>query len=542
MNLPDYKYVFNVYQHCREALESSLPAGEAGFLQQKLLAKSEQLKPVIMVYGVYNAGKSTLLNALMGRSEAQMADRPMTDSVTGYSWKGYTLYDTPGIDAPQQHQQVTEQQLRSADAVLFVVASGGAIEEKSTWQGLISLVQQGRRVMLIVNNKSGLKSDSMEYSHILDQLRERLQIAANEVQVTDILSKVTINLVNARSALKGRLENKHSLINSSGIIFLEEQLSHFLKQTDHYSILCACYSDLKQAINTSLTLLAKNNSNVKVETLLDMKLRVDAERERLTLRLNDKLDNNISMHKTSLANNIDGEMLNCSSQQELEAAINSAIEDISIKIHQQQSNVLTVELPKTQRKLDDIGEKLLSADLRAATLDHTTVNHIEKDDVNTPWREGMEQILGHSSKIDVKAIAETGTLKGLEIGKELLPKLFKGIGPKTMERWSSTVGRYAGPAVAVGIGAWNIYNAVAENEKKKIARCNQRQAAEDSAASLMTGLQNAWQEVIRDVVDEIFGPLEDFIKSQREEHKNQSGLVANYIAQLESANNALRGM
>lgn len=65
MNLPDYQHVFDVYHHCQETLEVGLPAGEAALLGKRLMTKSEQLQPVIMVYGVYNAGKSTLLNALM---------------------------------------------------------------------------------------------------------------------------------------------------------------------------------------------------------------------------------------------------------------------------------------------------------------------------------------------------------------------------------------------------------------------------------------------------------------------------------------------
>lgn len=186
MNLPDYQHVFDVYHHCQETLEVGLPAGEAALLGKRLMTKSEQLQPVIMVYGVYNAGKSTLLNALMGRADAEMADRPMTDQVTGYQWRGYTLYDTPGIDAPQEHQQVTEAHLRESDVVLFVVATGGAVEEQSTWQALISLVEKERRVMLIVNNKTGLKPESHEYIHLVDQLRQRLQYAADEEQIDDI--------------------------------------------------------------------------------------------------------------------------------------------------------------------------------------------------------------------------------------------------------------------------------------------------------------------------------------------------------------------
>lgn len=71
------------------------------------------------------------------------------------------------------------------------------------------------------------------------------------------------------------------------------------------------------------------------------------------------------------------------------------------------------------------------------------------------------------------------------------PNLFKGIGKKTVRRWASAVGRYAGPAVAVGLGAWNIYQAVAENEKLKQAQMRRRQATEDNAGKLTDGLKRS---------------------------------------------------
>ena len=60
-------------QHCLERLDTNLPR--------------------IMLYGVYNAGKSTLLNALLGREEASVADKPETYKLTAYSWNGYELLD-----------------------------------------------------------------------------------------------------------------------------------------------------------------------------------------------------------------------------------------------------------------------------------------------------------------------------------------------------------------------------------------------------------------------------------------------------------------
>ena len=105
--------------------------------------------PVIMVYGVYNAGKSTLINALIGAELANVSNRPETDRVTSYPWGNFKLLDTPGIDAPKEHEEVTEAQLDAADVVIFVLSSHGVAEERSTFEVIVDLVKRKRRVMVV---------------------------------------------------------------------------------------------------------------------------------------------------------------------------------------------------------------------------------------------------------------------------------------------------------------------------------------------------------------------------------------------------------
>ena len=87
-------------QHERERLENILSAYERDEIVQKNLkgiqelydgkdgqkGKIESAQPIIMVYGIYNAGKSSILNELMGEDRAKVADVPMTDRVDPYEW------------------------------------------------------------------------------------------------------------------------------------------------------------------------------------------------------------------------------------------------------------------------------------------------------------------------------------------------------------------------------------------------------------------------------------------------------------------------
>ena len=93
-------------------------------------AKKAQAGASIMVYGVYNAGKSTLINALLGQELAAVADVPETARVQGYRWGDFEVLDTPGIDAPLEHEAITREQLVQSDVVIFVVNPLGVVEEE----------------------------------------------------------------------------------------------------------------------------------------------------------------------------------------------------------------------------------------------------------------------------------------------------------------------------------------------------------------------------------------------------------------------------
>ena len=91
-----------------------------------LYDKVKNAKPEIMFYGIYNAGKSSILNELLGSDQAKVDDVPTTDRIDKYEWNGYSVVDTPGVDAPIEHEKVTEEHLEHADVVLFVISAAGS--------------------------------------------------------------------------------------------------------------------------------------------------------------------------------------------------------------------------------------------------------------------------------------------------------------------------------------------------------------------------------------------------------------------------------
>lgn len=514
MALPDFARVIRTYERVSAPLGRWLPE-QGNELAARIQTRAAQLHPRIMVYGNYNAGKSTLLNALMGRADAKMADRPETAVVTEYRWGNYTLLDTPGIDAPIEHEEVAENQLANSEVVLFVVAAGGATDEAKTWERVVDIMASDRRVMLIVNNKAGITIGDRDHVGITDGIRAHLQRAADKRGIEGILDKLTVQWVNAKTALKGRLEDKAPLVAVSGILELEEALADFLEQSDIGTIFAACRKDLVVAIEQASLRLAQTNNNRQAEAVTKAKQQIENERSRLTGCLNDHLDLDCRSAKQAIVSLIasvaDGQIRG-NTTQAMEEGAAEVVQSLGDKL----MRTLELELPKTQRSLGDIGEKLAETTLRHADAKLNADLDPSQAGDDSFLSPAIKEALKKVPMGNIKDMTEQGVKAALELGKEFLPKLFKGIGPKTMGRWASTAGRWAGPLVQVGAALYDIYQAVQTENAEKAAQARRTKAIDDSASSFVQDLRHAYQSQIALVVEQVFKPIDQWISAQSE--------------------------
>lgn len=290
MLLPDFAPINETFNTVSPAIDRWLGQNASSEMASALRTRAETDRPRIMVYGVYNAGKSTLLNALLGSEQAAMADRPETAEIKGYDWRGYTLLDTPGIDAPIEHEAVTESSLNRSDVILFVVAAGGVAAEGETWNALIDILRRGRRVLLVINDKMSLERDGEEYVVVIDSARVHLQNFAEKAGIKNILDKVDLCVVNARSALKGRMENKSALVRNSGLDELERKLFQFLEDCD-YSVVCrSAARDVLDLIDKASAVLEERAGNEESRCVDELDRTVRKSRERVVSKARARLD------------------------------------------------------------------------------------------------------------------------------------------------------------------------------------------------------------------------------------------------------------
>lgn len=513
MALPDFTRVLATYDNVTEPLQRWLPAERVSELGNLLHSRAARLRPQIMVYGLYNAGKSTLLNALMGRAEAAMADHPETTVVAEYPWQGYVLLDTPGIDAPIKHEQVATQQLQDSEVVLFVVAAGGTIDEAATWDRLAQIVGSGRRVMLIVNNKAGVQQDSRDYFSINDKLRQYLQNAALAHGIGDILEQVPIHWVNAKAALRGRVESKEPLVEFSGILELEQALGDFLASTNSGVMFKTCRKDLQEAIELALMRLHQAGGDEQAQALDKARLQIDSERDRLQNVLRHHLDSRCVRARSSVVALINDAHLQPAGQGE--QAMEDGASKVIAALTADMMTALKTELPATQRKLEDIGQTLADSAFGAA---HACVNGVTREgngSDDSALSPALKDAMRKMPMGDLKTMTEQGVKKALELGKELLPTLFKGIGKKTMERWAAMAGRWAGPLLQAGMAIYGIYQAISSEKAEKATLERQTKAVEDAASTFVEDLRQAYLNQIALVIEEVFKPIDEWMATQR---------------------------
>ena len=191
-------------------------------------AQSRQ-KPTIMFYGLYNAGKSTLINAICQKKIAEVGPVPTTAASQAVDWDGYTLLDTPGINAKDEHTQIAEQEIDSSDLILFVLDNMDGFERKIVYQVIVDILLRQKAVAVVINQKD-IKDDETELptseqpslqkiaARVMENLHRQAQSVGYELVDNGKLF-LGIFMVNAQMALDAlELLTKYTKAISYGII------------------------------------------------------------------------------------------------------------------------------------------------------------------------------------------------------------------------------------------------------------------------------------------------------------------------------------
>ncbi|MCT4714779.1 dynamin family protein [Enterobacteriaceae bacterium H18W14] len=521
-------------------------AAEFAVVQRQFDEKRRQPDASIMVYGVYNAGKSTLINALLGEKAAKTGDIPLTDRVDAYSWNNSVILDTPGVDAPLEHEKVTREQMLKADAVIFVVNPSGAAEEEKTLQVLIEILQAKKKLFLVLNEKDNMDVES--FTRLKNDIRIRLQTLAEAKGMQDVLQDIPVLRVNAEMALQAKLENKAGLLRLSEFPAFEEALTAFIAGIDSQHIYRRLGSELNTFLDLFLQRLTKNTTSETVRSY-DTLLKNIVDQQylcRKTILDEIKRQRDVMYRGSKAALRQDPEQ----AQAKIEALFTGAIGQIEA-VQKQETQYLV------QRFQDDV-DSLEAAILRQAQaiapqdLPQMPGEQTSPVNADVPAKGGLNaEMVNH-------AVSSLGTLarpehivSGLRLVKDWLPSLMKGIGPKTMEKWgAAVVGKwipYVGPAITVISSLWDIFAEDSESKRAREQGEQQRrewerfqQEVEDFAHTTAAQFDTNATRLVNDALEPWFRELLDKVKASRDVASQQDKVFSDTLVEAQRLFSQLR--
>lgn len=317
-------------------------------------------KPKIMVYGIYNSGKSTLINAIMKKEVAEMADRPMTDQIAEFDQGEYILVDSPGIDAPIAHEKVTNDFLNKCHIILFVISSKGGFEEIYNYQKMAELI--GKDIpFIIVLNERGYRINP-EWSQDEKALRKeeyeqelksvQYKIIENLTKVTgdkNITKKYEVYVINAKKALTGINKDKPKLYEASNVEILNKRILQLIQSGSATKVLRqpitnlkACFDYVEAYIARQMQEGSKFNFSAKIDVLRKKQENLKDEM-RIIIRqtANSRIEEITSLY---VANDAEA----------AESVGNDIFQDVEDKYTFKLSEVIAY-IDKSFRDIDDIG-------------------------------------------------------------------------------------------------------------------------------------------------------------------------------------------
>ena len=510
-------------------------------------SKLEEIKPQIMIYGIYNAGKSSIINELIKEDRAAVADRPMTDKVDYFEWNGYLMADTPGVGAPIKHEEITQNHLKKADVVLFVMSTNGSTERKQNYDRMKDIISAGKKVIIVLNDKDGVlgKPDDDTISTLKSQVVENMHL----VGIPAVDNQYYIVPVNAKRAHKGRTENKQGLYSSSNIEELERVILSELRKTDSFMVMHNSILEIEKILEKIINFIQDESTEDvnSIQKIIDC-LRVQ-EKE-----IREGMSEFVYRKSSRLARELPDEIWHVikESQGKNEEDIQNAINEITMNkvsgICGEVQDEYQLKMKEITDDLQDDIEALVShlGKIGPSVENQINVDKVHLNDVSVQeMGEQNGQMIGTLTAIS-SAAAMAGEFLVSDLGKKVLLEVGKTVAGKAIIPYVSLIAPILGPAgwLVTGISIIKSLMTAGSSKEAKQRRADEQQnelrrrqaeaeahakhelhqkcvyMADDLADTLMGEIN----QLISETFAKIFAPLKDNIEELQ--NRNDSVLWA----------------
>ncbi|TVP59022.1 MAG: hypothetical protein EA349_03740 [Halomonadaceae bacterium] len=516
-------YMSNVdkaFEQLQDIVKTVSPIWERNFPDEAELqnaAAERKLKEEgirLVIYGAYNAGKSTLVNLLMGKHVAEVGEIPITDTINSYDWHGITIIDTPGVNAPIEHEDATREVLKENDLVVFVVREGNQ-DTADVYDRLLDCQAQSKHIFLLLNHESlepgnGENGTEQMESHVLQQLFKQHQNRGSRGDVdSSLIEQLRVLPINLAQAYKGRVESKLALVEHSGYYEFIDQFNVWLKSHESDTRLCAR--------------VCQHLDNYHVRPLIE-KLQAQQDSDELALPRNKMTElhrfrDNTEIKAINAARHIalthKKELV--SSLQEIQSE--SEAQDLLERFMQNACDQYSAELEALVKS--SIALKIEAPDASFGHDEKGSGNQRLIDDLMTQGFEALQ----NSSVLD-EAVLEP-MIRSVILKLQGSGYFFKTMTDDAIKALAPKIAARAAIGLQVVFVAWTIYSSSKEQEEGNERERNRTRKIKQVADSVAEQFMSTIKPKTGEVIDAVFS-------STLSEHSDELKLLSNDANQLQS--------
>lgn len=243
-----------------------------------LINDKNSSKVKVVCAGIYNAGKSTFLNQIVGKPVFEVGDIPTTTKMQQYENNNVLFIDTPGVNANENDNNTALQIYKEADLVLFVsnIQNGGLNASEGNYLKQIETILGGEE--LFKNNVLFMLSNK----HQVDEMAIPKIVEEHKHNINKVMGYIPENIFVFDSCTyeNGCKNKEHALINESGFLDIKnvidnkvDEFANSIKQNRENKIenkaktLDGNLSKLLMPVNDMISKLdkddVKNKTNIK---------------------------------------------------------------------------------------------------------------------------------------------------------------------------------------------------------------------------------------------------------------------------------------
>jgi hypothetical protein len=332
------------------------------------------------------------MNALIGEHRAAVSDVPTTVRVDAYQWREYTIYDTPGINAPKRDEEISKEHLAKCDVIIFVLDTAGAFNLGKNYQELVDIARSGKRLLMVLNNKSidcDLQTDEGRLAiakireHIYEDFSSKYREDGTRISANELAKKYKVIVVNARDAIDARTndqlpaEARQQLLEISNIGELEDAIVDEYGRTNGYTILRQIAEKIKGAmgnLSNRIGILQRDeNMESVVKALEDVR-----EIQELTLQ---KLGDYAREEAQNLDDGISAILLGASNEADVQKKIGDLVKPFEELIKERIKKVIETSASRVNACVENF--QLQMDRIKCETLPPVILEIVEKEPVNS---------------------------------------------------------------------------------------------------------------------------------------------------------------